>query len=95
MGKLQREDSRDLQRDPVEHTGQHLHVSTFPKLGKELPKRIRGNRTQHSQRAGKSTCFHQLDWKTSRLMEHWGDYTKVVEQMNPTVNTALLPSSKP
>lgn len=52
------------------------HACDYPKPRKEPSKCIRGNGTQHSHRAGNSTCTHQLGWNTSCFVEHLVEYTK-------------------
>lgn len=65
------------------------------RLGKERPKRIRGNTAQQSHIARNSTCSHKPDWKTSLFMEHWVKYperTYFCRRQKLALNWSLLQS---
>lgn len=54
----------------------HAYEETVQGLGKEHPKRVRGNSTQHSQRTGNGASSHEPEWKKeSRFMGHRVEYT--------------------
>lgn len=54
--------------------GRHMKKLTEPK--DRSTQKIRRHRTQHSNRAKNSDCSHQTNWKTSKFMGHWVEYSK-------------------
>lgn len=69
MNAAQSNNSKDLQRMPLEDSAEHwltLSVSKLPEPGKPFERK----QAQHSLWLRNSVCSHHPDWKTSRCMGH-------------------------
>lgn len=80
-GHAQRENSRGLQRNSSEFSGEdclvHMCKETYSRLGKEPLKWIKGNSAWNPHRAWESACNH-LSPPVSRveILGHWRDESK-------------------